>query len=134
MSSVHKTPLELAEEIYEKEWCERTFPQDLCLHLRYGWVLSSPSFFMMGRPVLHTAPESLILNPTYRFNAPDAWLVWVAAGPHPRDLYRHMPFPLPYLGWQKRNRLRWYPTRAFQGWECSAANSVSDDQQSGARG
>jgi hypothetical protein len=133
MSSVHKTPLDLAQRIYETEWCARTFPQDLCLHLRHGWVLSSPSFFMMGRPVLHTAPESLILDPTHRFDNADAWLVWVAAGSHPRELIRHMPFQLPYLGWQKRNRLRWYATRAFQGREQRSAGSVPDDQQSGAR-
>ncbi len=128
------TPLDLARRIYDREWCSGTFPQHLVLHLTHGWVISTPQFFMMGRPVLHTAPESLILDIAHKFDDPDAWLVWAAAGTHPRELIRHMPFPLPHIGWQKRNRLRWYAlgdlgTRLSpQGRGCTVGG-LSDDQQ-----
>lgn len=70
----------------------------------------------MARPVCSTADESLILDPWHSFaqDEQDAWLIWLAAG----ELVPFLalfPYPLPLIGWQKRNRLR------FKGFQSALA-------------
>lgn len=100
-------PKARASRVYDLEPCDRTFFEDLAIHRRYGVVIDTPKVFVMGRPVRKDAPISLVLDPTYRFSDPDAWLVWLLAGDL-QEALRLMPYPLPWLGWQRRNRLRWW--------------------------
>ena len=104
------TPLDMAQLVYEYEHCTRTFPQDLALHLRHGWVISTPTMFLMGRPVERFADPAEILNPAHRFDNPDTWLVWLAAGAPPWECIKHMPHFLQYVGWERHNKLRFYNT------------------------
>jgi hypothetical protein len=106
------TPVEKAAAVYQREWCASTFREDLEAHLLNGYVHSTPTAFVMARPVCSTVDEGLILNPWHRFDRGecDAWLIWLAAGDL-ASLLSLFPFPLPLMGWQKRNRLR------FKGFE-----------------
>lgn len=115
------TPVELAAAVYEREPCAATFSQDLEAHLCAGYVHSIPSGFVMARPVCSTADVELILDPWHTFERDecDAWLIWLAAGDL-SALLQFFPFPLPLIGWQKRNKLR------FHGFE-----SVIDRLQKG---
>jgi len=103
------TPFERAMQVYQREPCARTFQEDLSLHLFFYHVICTPEVFLMGRPVDRHAPPECILDPTYQFNSPDAWLIWLAAG-NLRDFPRYLPYPLGHVGWQRDNVLRWYPT------------------------
>jgi hypothetical protein len=101
------TPVELAARVYEREECTTTFRNDLEAHLLNGYVFSTPEGFVMARPVSILANEALILDPWHKFETPDAWLIWLGAG-NLSPFLDMFPFPLPFLGWQKRNRLRFY--------------------------
>jgi hypothetical protein len=101
------SPFEMAMLVYATEPCARSFDEDLRRHHLYGYVFSSPSCFIMGRPVEKNAQERLIKDPSVRFYNPDAWLVYLAAGDL-AEFFKHEPYPLPWLGWERDNHLRFY--------------------------
>ena len=106
-----RAPIESAAEVYEREACARPFKQDLALHLLNGYVISTPDLFLMGRPVKHDAPREQILDPAFIFNEPDAWLVWLGAARDRggiRGFFKHEPYPLPFIGWERDNVLRFH--------------------------
>lgn len=95
--------------VWLEEECERTFDQELGALLRSGgWVFSTPEIFMMGRPVLRCAPVESILNPNVRFWNYDTWMVHGAAG-NLRRFFDYEPVPLPWIAFQRRNVLRFWP-------------------------
>lgn len=101
--------LDRAAAVYDKERCARSFEEDLILHMRSGYVISSPTVFLVGRAVVKDADPDLILDPARQFDAPDCWLIWLAAGDI-KEFFRYMPYYLPFMAWQKRNILRFYKT------------------------
>ena len=103
------TPVELAAQVYTREECSATFQSDLEAHLLTGYVHSTPTAFVMARPVSILADEALILDPWHSFprEEQDAWLVWLAAGDL-ASLLALFPYQLPLIGWQKRNELRFH--------------------------
>lgn len=103
------SPFEEAQAVYEREPCRRGFFEDLLSHFAYGFVFSSPKAFLMGRPVRHDASHEEILNPDVVFSNPTAWLVYCAAGKSALDvLVEFEPYPLPYIGWERNNVLRFH--------------------------
>ena len=104
------SPVELAAAVYSREECSASFQQDLEAHLLNGYVHSTPTAFVMARPVDSLAKTDLILNPWHSFprEEQDAWLVWLAAGDL-ASLLVLFPYQLPIIGWQKRNNLRFHP-------------------------
>jgi len=106
------TPVERAAQVYQREECASTFQRDLEAHLLNGYVFSTPQAFAMGRAVNSKADEALILDPWHSFKSEDcdAWLIWLAAGDLP-SLLHCFPHPLPLIGYQMRNILRF---RGFQ--------------------
>ena len=114
------SPAIQAARVYDQEPCANTFEHDLYWHLQNGYVFSTPEYFIMGRPVKKDAPEWLLLRPDKKIEGTcDAWLVWLAAG-RLDVLPDVMPYWLPWIGFQRRNKLRWYETdrllRGTIGW------------------
>jgi hypothetical protein len=104
-----RSPFEEAQAVYDSEPCRRGFFEDLLSHLAYGFVFSSPKAFLMGRPVRHDASPEEILNPDVGFSNPTAWLVYCAAGKSALDvLVEFEPYPLPFIGWERNNVLRFH--------------------------
>ncbi len=95
-------------DLYARDSRLGSFPQDLDLHLRYGFVISTPSTFFMGRPVVKGAPSEQLNNLTFQFKDPDAWFIWAAAGHIDGLTSTDYPFPLPWTGWGRRGDVRWY--------------------------
>jgi hypothetical protein len=87
----------------------RDFAEDVLAHLRTGYVHSTPAGFLMFRPVMRSAPESLILEPGAEFPAPDCWHVWMAAGDWVWMLREYLPYPLPWVSWERDFKLRFWP-------------------------
>ena len=73
------TPLELALRVYQTEPCAHTFAEDLDAHLTNGYVFSTPDYFIMGRPVVRSAPSTHNLDPFVSYNRSEshAWLEWL---------------------------------------------------------
>jgi len=89
-------PWQIARQIYESN---STDPFELLLgsYLAQGILHSSPEIFILARPVHYQATE---------IQAPDAWFVHLAASAPAqrnsiREFMRMMPFPLPYVLWQR---------------------------------
>jgi hypothetical protein len=110
------TPFHLAQQVYQREPCQRDFFTDLHLHMIGGYVFCGPELFIMGRPVQKDASYQQITDPTYRFEAPDAWLVYLAAGNNLSQFFRYEPYPLPYIGWERGNVLRFYRKERLMRW------------------
>lgn len=101
------TPIEQAAAVYEREHCPRTLREDLELHLLNGYVFSTPTCFLMGRPVVREADPDDIVDPAITFEGRfhDCWHVYLAAGDM-REAVRFMPYPLEYVSYERRNVLR----------------------------
>lgn len=109
------TPFEQAAQVYAKERCARSFTEDVELHFLHGFVHSTPDYFIMGRAVVKCAPPALIVDPQHRFSRAvcDAWMVYLAAG----DLGKAwdvLPWPLPWLVFERNNELRFVPADAMK--------------------
>lgn len=104
-------PWDLARVIWMTEPCARTLTLDLLLHLRHGYVFSTPSLFLMGRAVRHDAAPEQIVNPEIEFGPDaDAWMVYCATGVCGLDKFLdYEPYPLPFIGWERDNQLRFWP-------------------------
>ena len=101
------TPVWMAAAVYEAEPCARSFREDLEAHLQNGYVISTPTAFVMGRPVDSGADPAQIVDPWHEFDPEecDAWLVYLAAG-NIADVLRQEPFPLTFFMWERKNVLR----------------------------
>ena len=104
------SPYEKAMSVYQAEPCKRTFAQDLDLHLRYGFVFSTPEFFVMGRPVRKDAIERDLVDPGVLFKKSDcdAWMLYLVAGDMAK-IVSVMPYPLPWIILERKNEVRIYP-------------------------
>ncbi len=110
MGEASSSALLEARAVYDKEPCTRSFEEDVCSHLEHGFLYSSPELFIMARPVDRYASEEFILNPDYTFIKPNCWLVWLCAGRIPR-IWHALSLTglhLPFVGFQRSNRLRYY--------------------------
>lgn len=105
-------PFADAAAVYDREPCARPFVEDFEAHLRYGWVISTPSLFLMARPVRSDWPEDVVLNPFALPDSPDMWHVWLAAGDW-REAFDCAPYPLPWVSFERNNRLRRYAWSAI---------------------
>lgn len=112
-SSTDLTPIERVEAIYRNEECGSTFLEDKAVLEKIGVVVSDDRIFVMGRAVRHDATREQIYDSNYVHVAPDAWLCHVAAGVRMRDYLNAIPYPLPYLLFERRNRLKCYRMDAW---------------------
>jgi hypothetical protein len=104
------TALAQATAIYRREWCARPFTEDLAAHLRGGYVHSTPELMLWFRGVDASAPAEALLDPTHTWPRErwTGWLIWLLATPGPCDfaaVRALIPFPLPAVLYQRRNRL-----------------------------
>jgi hypothetical protein len=105
------TPREAAADLYLQYRQPRTFEEDVAFHEVSGYVIETPTAFLMGRGVdRFTDPECIrcphVIYPRSRQNA---WFIWVFAGDI-TEMLRLAPYWLPDVGWIRRNgRIRWYP-------------------------
>jgi hypothetical protein len=102
------TPFDEALAVYIRHPTKRDFGEDISAHLRNGYVIATPWAFVAFRPVLRDSPEDLILDPTRVFPYADTWHVWLAAGDWRRVLLDYLPFPLPWVSWERQFKLRFW--------------------------
>lgn len=89
------------------------FAAEVEAHLLTGYVFSTPELFLMGRPVPRESDPADIWTP-HPLKTCNAWFVWIGVG-NAQELIRRMPFPLPWIGWQRQGREwsndHWLPTK-----------------------
>lgn len=101
-------PIDLARHVYQSEPCARSFEQDLTWHLENGFVFSRPDFFVMGRPVVSSAPRMFIVG-QHRFPSSvcDCWHVYLMAG-NVAKAWSMLPWELPWVSFERENVLRFH--------------------------
>lgn len=106
-----KTPFEEAQAVYLREESNKSFLYDLTMHLENetAYVLKTPTMFCLARPVDRYADEETILDPRFYFPRErwNAWFLALYAG-DVSEVLQQVPVALPWFGWQKRNRLRFW--------------------------
>jgi hypothetical protein len=107
--SMYEPPVLEAARVYEREYCKRSFEEDLYLYLGFGYVFCTPVAFIMGRPVHSKAPYGKIVDPRVRFHNPDAWWIALASSDAISIFFQFEPYPLPLFGWEKCNKPRFHP-------------------------
>ena len=103
-------PAWLAAQVYRTQPCEKTFQEDWEAHLLFGYVFSTPEYFIMGRPVCFSASNADICNPMVSFNPEkcDMWHIFLMSG-DTTAVWNCMPYHLPNISFQgKNNKLRRY--------------------------
>ena len=112
------SPYEQAKALYETQHGWKLSDYIDWYGANGGYVMSSPEFFLMGRPVFHWAPEHITLP--YRFDVElcDCWYVHVFAGDF-SAIWRHVPYFLPWIAFDRqlsgqRKELRFWRTEAIQ--------------------
>lgn len=81
---------------------EEDFMKLVSYHLQFGFVYSTPDFFVMGRPVNSEADEALIMNPLHLFPEAewDCWYCHAMSGDMSKA-WEILPFPLGYLAFHR---------------------------------
>lgn len=106
------SPFLEAKAVYEREPCRREFFEDVCLHLMHGFVFSTPEFFIMGRPVLSSAPAEMVVTPSVQWprESCDCWHIYLFAGDMTKA-WTILPWQLPKISFERKNELRFYRFR-----------------------
>ena len=112
------SPFEEAVAIYDREPCFRTFDEDLRLHFQFGFVFSTPEYFVMGRAVGRAVPNDMVNPAIYwdrddRFPTVDCWHIHCMAGDISKA-WGILPYPLPFVSFQRKNELRVYRLDALR--------------------
>ena len=103
------SPVDKVRMLYTAD-SPRTFEEDLCAHMRTGYVYSTPEYILMGRPVCSQAPQAVI-NDVWCVFDPSTWDGWYVYAFALRDdrglcglvkkLLTHIPFYLPLVAWER---------------------------------
>lgn len=87
--------------------CERTFEEDLAAFIHTGRVYITPTCILLAKAVPSSRDHHEPWD-TWEPHECDAWLVWLAAGDL-AEFFQYVPYPLPWLVWARRHRLRKWP-------------------------
>ncbi|HVU38092.1 MAG TPA: hypothetical protein VHC95_07135 [Opitutales bacterium] len=112
------TPIQQAVKAYES--LGRNFAEDHGAYLEFGYVVSTPNWFVMARPVNLAQPARWLtvddLNSTFP-NCPEAeaWYVQFACGRGAlRRFMQHLPFWLPKICWKRSLKKPHSPLRIYR--------------------
>lgn len=78
----------------------------------YGAIVSRPDLVLLGEPVLTDGKAIIAIPPDC--SKPNCWFVWFAAtmptefGLTCYDFQLETPYPLPYVGFKRRGRIKVY--------------------------
>jgi len=93
--------------------------QDMLWHAMHGYMLVTPCEFVLARPVALVWGEERItdvsdnrLSENELTLSLDCWHITVAVGDM-RELLSHLPYPLPFISFDRRNKFRVYPLSRF---------------------
>lgn len=93
------TPYEQAYQLYQAHPQALTFPEYLGWHLQFGFVYSTPSFFVMGRAMDRFDLEG-DSAPLKLSDKPDTWFVHLLCGDMSKA-WSILPYELPYMAFER---------------------------------
>ena len=117
-----RAPIWIAKEAYEADEHCFSWRESLHAHLAQGYCISRPDYFIMARPVIKDAPESLILDCNYEFDLQhcNCWHVWMAAGDALHSLWTLTPHEFEWASFQslkaKGFDIRYHSLERLKSW------------------
>jgi hypothetical protein len=127
MTTSQAKPIDLvaeAQKLYDTYAPGGSLMQDLILHLRFGIVYCDDQVLLLAKPVDRHADPSLIEDPFYIFENPNAYWINLCVGNLLPLLRLRDACDLPrfnYVGWRRRNGPpRFYPFSKL----CTRVNDV----------
>lgn len=106
------SPLEQLAALYNSQDTVRTLWRDIELHLQHGYLIKTPTYIIMGKPIVRWMSEEEMKDPEceipegYEDHA-DAWYIYAFVG-SACNFTSFVPYMLPYVAWHKRGTLRYY--------------------------
>lgn len=111
------TPIEQLSALYDSTETERSLEDDIELFLFNGYLISTPRYIIMGKPIIKGTPDDLIRDPRHRFEWTlcNCWFVYAYAGTC-LDFWKAMPFELAWVAFHRRHArvCRYYPLYKFK--------------------
>jgi hypothetical protein len=99
------TPYDRADIRHLEFGSEWTFAEVIEAHAVSGHVHITPDVFVMARQVHSEWDPDSFSDPYATFSNGNCWHVWLLAGDF-RAAMAFMPYPLPFISYHRRGRLR----------------------------
>jgi hypothetical protein len=104
------SPYERIKQLYDDKPEQDSFDHYVAMHMRTGFVFSTPEFFIMGTPRIK---DSLQGDCHDASQPPDTWFIFAMAGDTSKA-WSILPYELPYIAWERDRphgkELHIYPT------------------------
>jgi hypothetical protein len=105
-------------ELYHRSNAVRTPEQDIQLFLENpnGIIVTTPTYVMFAKEVVRWMSDDELRNPAVPLpagTAPEAFYIYCLVG-SACNFLSFEPYPMEYVGWHRRGRLRWYHTKTIQ--------------------
>ncbi len=114
------TPWDEVEALYDSGRGIRSMMDDIAFHGTVGYIMSTPTCFLMARAVRRdAAPYSM--RDSFPLDECDTWLVWAMAG----DIREAMQFAPPTMKWiafAREERLRFHDFNKLRRKLCLSTN------------
>jgi|GEM_PF-7032722 len=111
MARIPEGIMQEVRRLYAEQPQAQCFKEDLRAHLEHeqGHVFITESLLLMGRAVSQFGSHEQLGDPWFVFDETqcDAWYVWLAVG-QMQEILAHAPHPLPWIGFARRRRMKWY--------------------------
>jgi hypothetical protein len=106
--SITPNPYQRAEAWHRRLGSHMTVAEVIEAHGQMGYVHSTPEVFVMARQVEADWEDARLCDLEFTAPAGDCWHVWLCAGNF-RAAMAFLPYPLPYVSFHRRGRLRVIP-------------------------
>jgi len=90
-------------------WGEDLFYKIVDLHLMFGYIIATPDYFVMGRPVPRgiSHKDMIDITKTYPVAECDAWCIYFYSG-NMQKVFSNLPFSLPYVVFERNGNSKIY--------------------------
>lgn len=93
--------IERLRELYARARAVRTPEEDIALFLENGYLIKTPDYIVMGKPVMRWMSDEELKDPSVGVPegcVPEAWYIYLLIGTSCNFL-SFEPYPLEYVGW-----------------------------------
>lgn len=113
------------ERLYTEQPQGRCFLEDLAVHVRCGYVWSSPSCVVLARLVHTSWPHEWLSDPERSLPVTESncWFVWLGVG-RLAEFFEVMPFRQQFACFARRDTARFWPLERLESL-CTAKHSPS---------
>ena len=117
------TPIQKAREMFNQREVNpadplmfSTFDMEVRCWMHYGYVVSTPTLFVMAKPVDLADSSAAIWDPAFYHAEPNAWLVHTLVGDM-EEAWHHIPFVLDYVVYHRPKNGKTLVLNSYRLWQ-----------------